>query len=177
MENQYDPNNPLLNQDPNGPTSAQINESLKRSACFIVFFQLPFTICNLYFAIASPHSSCFDQPHAGLVLRSWLLGIGITEIVLMAGIVIPLMFFQCSCMSVYGLSNIWSCVQGITAIKQLVWFIMIFVLFFKLVKFFCTGAIYTYFIILMVLNCLPFVICCLCCCFGGGIAAFAMAKT
>ena len=138
-----------------------------KMTCFSIFFQLPFTICNFIFALTSPHSSCFDQPHGGLVLRPWLLGIGITEIVLILGNVIPLLFFRCGCMSIDRLGGILSCVQGLTAIKAILWFIIVFVLFFSLVKFFCSGPIYTYFIVLMVFNCLPFVICCLCCCCGG----------
>ena len=47
-------------------------------ALCLICCQLPFTVVNLVFAENQPHSVCMDTPHAGLAVRPWFFGIGIT---------------------------------------------------------------------------------------------------
>ena len=53
--------------------------------CCLLALQTPFTFFNLLFALSSPQSECMDKPHRSgiLVVRPWLLSMGIIESTLM----------------------------------------------------------------------------------------------
>ena len=57
--------------------------------------QLPFTFLNLYFALSSPQSECMDKPRRStvLVVRPWLMSMGIIEASLMLLFLLALFLF------------------------------------------------------------------------------------
>lgn len=66
-------------------------------AVFIIVFgaQFVFTLLNLYFPINRPTQDCMDSPYGpnGSTLRSWLLGVGLTEVVLLSlGVLLVLLY-------------------------------------------------------------------------------------
>ena len=132
----------------------------------IICFQLPFGICNLVFATTEPTSACMDNDFRGLILRNWLLGIGITEVSLLGFLVFCMVLYCLKCCSVGGAGCALICVWTMLIIKDSLWVIMIFVLYFIIVDDNCTGGIKAYFITLMVLICVSYCmqICYKCCC-------------
>ena len=86
-------------------------------------FQFPFTFCNMFLALTQPYSRCMDKPQymSILVVRPWLLSIGISELVIFAGVLIPLFFFKVNCCSYNKVTTIWTGVAIFAGLKAMIW--------------------------------------------------------
>ena len=67
--------------------------------CFLCF-QVPFTVMNLVLALTQPYSECMDKAHVSviLVVRPWLLSMGITESSLIFLLLVSLLLLKVRCM-------------------------------------------------------------------------------
>ena len=161
------PNAGLLNQNQFNEKNVIAGTTLCLVLC-LCFCQLPFTVTNLVFAIDQPHSVCMDTPHAGLTVRPWFMGIGITEIALMVLLLLPVIFFKGGCCDVTVMGGFLLFVYVLWAIKGLVWFVVELVMFINGISKYCHGGVYTYGLILVILNGLGLLAGCCRSCQGGG---------
>ena len=124
---------------------------------------LPFTICNIVFALTQPHSVCMDTLHSGLAVRPWFLGIGITEIVLMVLMVMPVLLYNCGVWDLITMMKMWGYVNVLNMVKTFIWVIVIIIMFSTGISKFCHGSIYTYGLVLTILSSLYLLLlCCQC---------------
>ena len=145
------PNQGLLGQGQNQDKNMITGVTLCFVLC-LIFCQLPFTIVNIVFAQTQPHSVCMDTPHAGLTVRPWLMGIGITEIVLMVIILLPVLFFKCGCCGITVMGGFLCGAYALWALKGLIWFVVELVMFITGISKYCHGGVYTYGLVLVILN-------------------------
>ena len=89
----------------------------------IVCAYFPFLFCNLFLALTQPYSICMDKPQylTIFVVRPWLLGTGIADLVIYAGLLLPLFFFKVGCCYYSKITSIWTGVGIFAALKALVW--------------------------------------------------------
>lgn len=146
-------NNPRveLMNDNDSSSSDSLPTALMIVMIVLICFQLPFMITNLVFSYTEPTSVCMDGDFDGLVVRSWLRGIGYAELSFIAQLLLYIILGKAGCVSgscvICSILILLICM----AVKELLWTIMVYVLYFKVVDDNCTGGIHSYFIALMVL--------------------------
>ena len=118
----------------------------------LICLQLPFTITNLVFAYTQPHSVCMDTPHGGLAVRPWFMGIGYSEVALMLGLLLPILCFKLGCCSLIVFGAFEIIMYVLFALKGTIWFVVELVLFIEGISKYCHGGVYTYGLILVILN-------------------------
>jgi hypothetical protein len=132
----------------------------------IICVQVPFTFFNLYLPLTQPYSVCMDQAQgmSFLILRPWLLSMGIAEIVLMAGMLLPLLFFKGRCFSYNTMTNCWACIGMLALLKTFIWAITELELFSQVIVHYCSGGVFAYGVVMTVLH--SFFLIGVCCCSG-----------
>ena len=97
-----------------------------------------------------------DTPHAGLTLRPWLLGMGISEVVLMLlSITIPIIYIwgvepgkvSLRCWGTYGPVINWMWI-----LKYLTWTVVELLLFINGISKYCHGKVYAYGLALLIFH-------------------------
>lgn len=100
------------------------------------------------------------------ILRPWLLGVGISECVFIAGMLLPLLFFKVRCAGAGAVQCVWMAVAIIFALKTLIWAVVEIELFARVIVPYCSGFVWVYGLILTIIHSL--ILLALCCCGGGG---------
>jgi hypothetical protein len=123
---------------------------------FIIIYgvQGVFTLLNLYFPIQRPTQDCMDSPYGpnGSTLRSWMLGIGITELVLLTLGLVDILLYKKRCLLDLPFKVITIILLFLLGIKVLVWAAVQAYMFRVGMASLCSGGLFAYGLVLMVLH-------------------------
>ena len=93
------------------------------STFFITILQVPFIILNIGIAMFYHHSSCMDSSHgmSFFILRPWLIGVSVIDVLLLLGMVIVNYFRAKAKMSLHKMLEYGNTLSELALGKALIW--------------------------------------------------------
>ena len=108
----------------------------------------------MYFPLAKPTSDCLDKPYGfnQTILRNWLLGIGITEIIFLSSVILLIVMYKAKVMTYNSLKGAFICLSIFYAIKVVIWAGFQIDLFIRGMKSLCHGGLFAYGIVMLIIH-------------------------
>lgn len=107
------------------------------------FLQTPIAIINIFIGLVFPHSKCMDNLHE-LAVRKWFLGIGISESLLVLGLLLGMTLLHQACINYESYSRWLLGIGALLVLKVIVWGVASVVLFVTKISKLCEGFIWGY---------------------------------